>query len=111
LAAALPGGGEGEGTIPAEFGPYLARLRQRIQESLTYPPAARRRGLRGTVHLEIELLPTGQVASVVIRAPSAHMILDEAAFEAVRRLPPVPFPPGVPSRALRVRLPIVFELR
>ncbi len=112
-ASGIGAGGAGirEGIILGEFGPYLARLRQRIQESLQYPLPARRRGLGGTVQLEIELLPTGKVASVVVRSSSSHGVLDQAAVESVSRLEPVPFPPGVPPRPLRVRLPVVFELK
>ncbi len=105
------GSGGGDAGIPAEFGPYLVRFRQRIQEALNYPPTARRRGLGGTVHLEIDLLPSGKLTSVVVKSSSSHEVLDEAALETVRRLSPDPFPPGVPSRPLRIRLPIVFELR
>lgn len=117
VAMLVPSGGRGEGTgggeggILAEFGQYLAGFRQRIQESLSYPPTARRRGLGGTVHLEVELLPTGRVASVVVRSSSSHAVLDQAALDAVSQLQPVPFPPGLPSRPLKVRLPIVFELQ
>ncbi|MGH7263200.1 MAG: TonB family protein, partial [Candidatus Rokuibacteriota bacterium] len=50
-------------------------------------------------------------ASVVVRSSSSHEVLDEAALETVRRLAPDPFPPGLPPRPLRIRLPIVFELR
>ena len=109
--AAAVGPGGGDGGIPAEFGPYLVRFRQRIQGALNYPPTARRRGLGGTVQLEIDLLPSGRVASVVVRSSSSHEVLDEAALETVRQLAPDPFPPGLPSRPLRIRLPIVFELR
>ena len=123
LAPSGRGGGEGiapgvaassasgEGGIPAEFGPYLARFRQRVQEALNYPPAARRWGLGGTVHLEIDLLPSGKVASVLVRSSSSHEVLDETALDTVRRLAPDPFPPGLASRPLRIRLPIVFELQ
>lgn len=118
LAMLAPGGrsgGEGAGGggagVPAEFGPYLAAFRQRIQEALEYPLAARRRGLGGTVHLEVEILPTGKVASVVVRDSSSHAILDQAALDTVSRLQPVPFPPGAAPRPLKVRLPIVFELK
>lgn len=118
LAMLVPGGrsggegaGGGEAGIPAEFGPYLAAFRQRIQEALDYPVAARRRGLGGTVQLEVELLPTGKVASVVVRSSSSHAILDQTARDTVSQLRPVPFPPGVPPRPLKVRLPIVFELK
>ena len=109
VTAAGPGGGDGG--VPAEFGPYLAGFRQRIQESLTYPLAARRRGLGGIVQLEVELLPSGKVASVVVRGSSSHAVLDQAALDTVTRLQPAPFPPGVPPRPLKVRVPIVFELK
>jgi protein TonB len=111
LAPTGRGGEGGDGGIPSEFGPYLVRLRQRIQEALNYPTTARRRGLAGTVQLEIDLLPSGKVASVIVRSSSSHAVLDEAALDTVRRLSPDPFPPGLQSRPLRIRLPIVFELQ
>jgi protein TonB len=105
LALAVPGDGGGA------YGAYLALLRRRVQESLTYPAAARRRGLSGTVHLEITLEATGAIGPVALVRSSSHALLDDAALEAVRGLGRVPFPPEVRPRALRVRLPIVFELR
>lgn len=111
LAPAGRGGEGGDGGLPSEFGPYLVRLRQRIQEALNYPTTARRRGLAGTVQLDIDLLPSGKVTSVIVRSSSSHAVLDEAAVETVRRLSPDPFPPGLQSRPLRIRLPIVFELQ
>ena len=48
FALAAPGGGSA-GAPGGEYAPYLARLRQRVQASLRYPAAARRRGLQGTV--------------------------------------------------------------
>jgi outer membrane biosynthesis protein TonB len=38
-------------------------------------------------------------------------VLDAAAVDAVRGLRPQPFPAALPSLTLRVRLPVVFELR
>ena len=105
------GPGVGDGGVPAGFGPYLAALRLRIQESLNYPLAARRRGLGGIVQLEVELLPSGKVASVIVRSSSSHAVLDQAALDTVSQLPPAPFPPGVPPRPLKVRVQIVFELK
>jgi periplasmic protein TonB len=106
LALAVPGGGGAE-----MYGPYLAALRRRLQEALEYPAAARRRGLSGTVDLEIALEPTGRVSEVLLVRSSSHAMLDEAALAAARALARVPFPPDVRPRALRVRLPVVFELR
>ena len=107
-ALAVPAGGAGG--PGAEYGVYLGRLRTRVQESLRYPLAARRRGLSGTVNLEIIIRPDGAISGVAVTDSSSHAVLDDAAVEAIRRLAPEPFPPDVQPRALRVRLPVVFAL-
>ncbi len=108
---ALAGPGAGRSEVPAEFGPYLASFRQRIQELVVYPLSARRRGLAGKVEVEVVLEPSGRVRAVAVVASSSHAMLDDAALDAVRSLPPVPLPENLPRRPLRVRLPIVFDLR
>ena len=109
LALALPG--EGRGGVPAEYGPYLARFRQRVQDALVYPLAARRRGLSGAVELEVLIDPGGRVQNVAVSSSSSHALLDEAAADTVRQMAPVPMPETLPARPLRVKLPLVFELR
>jgi len=108
---ALAREGTGTGQTPPEFGPYLARFRQRIQELVVYPLAARRRGLAGRVEIELLLEPSGRVHDAAVVGTSSHALLDEAALDAVRSLPPVPLPEHLPRRPLRVRLPIVFQLQ
>lgn len=108
---ALAGPGTARGEVPAEFGPYLARFRQRIQESVVYPLAARRRGLAGRVEVELVLEPSGHIRDVAVVSSSSHALLDEAAVEAVRSLLPQPLPEHPTRQALRVRLPVVFQLR
>jgi protein TonB len=108
VALAVPGDGGGDA---AEYTGYFALLRSRLQEALRYPTAARRRGLTGTVHVDLEIAPTGAIGNVVLATSSSHRLLDEAALEAVRALERVPFPAGVRPRHLRVRLPVVFDLR
>jgi protein TonB len=105
LALAVPG----DGGDP--YASYLAMLRRRVHEAMRYPAAARRRGLTGTVHLDIVLEPSGRIADVALARSSSHGVLDDAALDAVRSLGRVPFPDDVRPRALRVRLPVVFELR
>lgn len=118
--AAAPGGARAGGetlalAIPGDDGGayagYISLLRRRVQEALTYPAAARRRGMSGTVHLDISVEPTGRIADVLVVRSSSHEMLDAAALDAVRRLRHVPFPAGVRPRPVRVRLPVVFELR
>jgi periplasmic protein TonB len=109
LALAIPGGtGRGE---TAEYDSYYALVRRRIVEALTYPPAARRRSLSGTVQVELEIQPSGVISRVEIVASSSHLVLDDAAVDTVRAVGRVPFPSNVRPRLLLMRQPIVFELR
>jgi periplasmic protein TonB len=105
LALGIPG------DAGSEYAGYISLLRRRVQEALTYPSAARRRGMSGTVHLDISVEPSGKIADVLVVRSSSHEMLDAAALDAVRALRHVPFPPGVRPRPVRVRLPVVFELR
>jgi protein TonB len=107
FVALPPGDGSGEGS---DYARYLATLRQRIQEVLRYPPVARRRGVTGTVELEIDITPDGAIGSVSVIGSSSHAVLDRAAMEAARSVPRTPFPTDVRPRALKVRLPVVFEM-
>jgi TonB family protein len=109
VALAVPGTGA-SGAV-AEYGAYLTALRERVQAALHYPPAARRRGLSGTVHLEVAIQASGAIERVTLLQSSSHRVLDEAALQAVRGLGQHSFPPHVAPRPLRVRLPVVFALQ
>ena len=109
VALATPGGGN-PGREQA-LAAYLQSLRQRIQESLRYPWAARRRGITGTVELEIAIADDGSVREVSVVRSSASRLLDEAAVDSVRRVRGVTPPRDLAPRELRVRVPVVFELR
>jgi periplasmic protein TonB len=109
--SSLATAGEGRDAIPAEYGPYLQGFRRRVQESLEYPLSARRRGLSGTVELEVLLESSGRVRAVRLISSSSHPVLDDAALRAVQGLAAEPFPARLPRRPLRIRLPLTFELR
>src|SRR5437867_6685504 len=102
--------GETRGGIPAEYSLYYQSFRQRVKESLQYPLAARRRGLSGRVELEVLVEPSGRIGAVRVISSSSHAVLDDAALQAVRRLPPQPLPDHLPRQPLRIRLPLDFEL-
>jgi protein TonB len=107
---ALASGGR-DAPVPSEYAPYLSRFRRRVEEGLHYPLAARRRGISGTVELEVVIDRGGAVRRVGVVLSSSHATLDEAALDAVRALSPQPFPAGMTPRDLTVRLPLVFDLR
>jgi len=110
LALAISGARSGD-PAAADYAGYYDALRRRLHESLAYPQIARRRGLSGTVLVDVEIDTTGKLGRVTMVSSSSHAVLDEAALDAVRSVSRVPFPPGVTPRPLRVRLPVVFEMR
>jgi TonB family protein len=63
------------------------------------------------VTLELTVLPSGAIGQVAIVESSSHALLDAAALATVQSLHADPFPAGLPVRQLRVRVPVVFELR
>jgi protein TonB len=107
--AALTGGRAG--TVPPGYDAYVRALRRRIEERLAYPALAVRRGVQGTVELEVQLDAAGRLTAVAEVGREGHGLLGEAAIRAVRDATPFPFPPGLAPRALTIRLPIVFELQ
>src|SRR5262249_60177498 len=107
--ALAPGGTGGE--PGSEYGGYLAGVRRRVQESIQYPTSARRRGVKGTVNLEILIRADGAISSVSVAGSSTHSELDEAAVEAVRSPSPQPFPAGLKPRPPRGKLPTVLGLQ
>ena len=110
VALAIPGAGGGD-PAAADYAGYYATLRQRLYDSVTYPAIARRRGLTGTVVVDVEVDASGKVGRVTVVTSSKHAVLDDAALNALHGVGKVPFPPGVPPRRLLVRLPVVFDLR
>jgi len=110
VALAIPGTGGGD-PAAADYAGYYATLRQRLYDSLTYPQIARRRGLTGTVLVDVEIDASGKVGRATVVTSSKHSVLDDAALDAMHAVGKVPFPPGVAPRRLVVRLPVVFDLR
>jgi TonB family protein len=93
-----------------EYAAYWALLRQRVQESLRYPDSAYRRDVTGVVHVEVRIEPSGRIAGATVVRSSSHRALDDAAIESVKSIGRVPFPAGLRPRAIRVVLPVVFEI-
>lgn len=65
-------GGAGDGTAGALYMP-----------APIYPPSARRRGIEGTVAIEVDVYPDGHCESARVTATSGHDVLDQAALSAI----------------------------
>jgi periplasmic protein TonB len=85
----------------------LSGLKEKIARHTTYPAAARRRGMEGTVILVIILDSGGNLKDCQVRESSGHRILDKAAVEMVKRILPYPHTAGT---SLEITLPVVYRL-
>lgn len=75
------------------YAAYIHRWRERVERvgNLNYPDEARRRGLSGSLELEVALGAAGTVHDLKVRRGSGNRVLDDAARKIVYMA--VPFPP------------------
>ncbi len=99
--ASRGGGSAGGGTSLAA---HLQTIRRRIEEARTYPEAARRDGIQGTVDLRFRIAADGKIEAFKILRSSGFRILDEAAEQTIRRAAPYPPVSGW------IRLPLSYRL-
>ena len=75
-----------------------------------YPRRARKKGLQGTVMLEVLVDETGQVKNLRLLRSSGHAILDKAAIASVKKWVFVPGAINGAPAGMWVKVPIRFEL-
>lgn len=63
-----------------------ARLNERLNRDLHYPPLARKRGWQGTVRLRVSLDPLGRINAIHIADGSGYSVLDQAALRELREI-------------------------
>ena len=76
-----------------------------------YPQRARARGWQGTVIVEVLVDPAGRVSEARLVATSGHEVLDRAALEEVQNWRFRPGQQDGKNSAMRVRIPIRFQLK
>jgi len=79
-------------------------------EAPSYPRLARRRGYEGTTLLDVLVTEEGRVGEIRVASSSGHSSLDKAALHAVERWRFRPGRRGGKPIAMRVRVPIRFQL-
>jgi periplasmic protein TonB len=99
--ASRGGGGSGSGDGVADI---LRSIRRQIEQAKTYPDAARRAGMEGTVELRFQIGRGGNAEGLEIVRSSGHPELDEAAMQTIRRAGPYP------AYTARIRIPLSYRL-
>jgi periplasmic protein TonB len=80
------------------FASYMEAWRAKVERigNLNYPDEARQQHLSGNLLLDVSLNPDGSVLDIVIRRPSGHKELDDAAVRIVQLSAPfAPFPEDI----------------
>lgn len=88
---------------------WQARLMAHLERRKTYPPGAKARGERGTVHVRFSIDASGNVLSVRLARSSGFPDLDREVLALVRRASPVPAPPPGANRTITA--PVRFSAR
>ncbi|ACZ13077.1 TonB family protein [Sulfurospirillum deleyianum DSM 6946] len=88
---------------------YLAKVRDKIQESLRYPSAAKKMGIEGETVVQFLIHTNGMVdaTSIKIAKSSGKVLLDRNAIDAVLEAVPFEFPP---HEEIEIKVPVVFKL-
>ena len=81
-----------------KYASYMEAWRAKVERvgNLNYPQEARKRGLTGSLILDVALKPDGSVDQITIRKSSGNKILDDAAIRIVNLAAPfAPFPDNI----------------
>lgn len=78
---------------------YPGTVYAKLRRSLRYPSEARRKRIRGEVHVRFTVSRSGNVGSVQVARSSGSPLLDNAALETVRRAAPFPAIPAAAGRS------------
>lgn len=81
-----------------KYAAYMEAWRAKVERvgNLNYPEEARRRGLSGSLILDVALNADGSVNDIIIRQSSGESVLDDAAIRIVRLAAPfAPLPPNI----------------
>lgn len=81
-----------------KYAAYMEAWRAKVERvgNLNYPDEARRRGLSGSLILDVAVNADGSVEDIIIRQSSGESVLDDAAIRIVRLAAPfAPLPPNI----------------
>jgi protein TonB len=106
------GGAPAAATAEAQRGFVELHVLDWLAQHRSYPRAARRAGIEGTVHVRFVVDPQGRIAESSIERSSGARVLDRAALALLERASPVP---GIAQFGLlermELRLPVDYRLR
>jgi protein TonB len=101
-------GGSGEPADERQL--YLVDMIRRIQKARTYPRESLLREEEGQVLVELTIAQDGAIANLQLLKASPFDALNRSAVDSIRRAGPFAPLPSAWSRAIRVRVPVLYSL-
>ncbi len=87
------------------------KIKTALQEHLTYPPIARRRGWQGTVTIHVTVRSNGDLQQVKLSKSSGYSLLDNSAITALRKVGHLDgLKPLLQGKTIPIELPIRYLL-
>jgi protein TonB len=83
----------------------ISRIRLAIQDAVSYPPLARRRGFEGTVIAGFSIDLEGLPRDIRVLKSSGHGMLDSEVKKVIKRASPYPLVKGT------IEVPVIFRLK
>ena len=88
---------------------YPGTVYAKLRRSLRYPSEARRKRIRGEVHVRFTVSRSGGVGSIRVARSSGSSLLDNAALATVRRAAPfAEIPPAAGRSNWSFTVPLAF---
>ena len=90
---------------------YMGRLKHKIENAWVYPYSALKDGIYGDLKISFVIRRDGTLGEVRVVRTSGHVVLDEAALEALRAAEPFwPLPELFPKEALLINGRFIYTL-
>lgn len=96
-----------QAAAPATIQQLLKQLAADLQQRVHYPAQALADNAQGEVIVSAVLQPSGQLTDLRIAQSSGHVLLDQAALQALQSLNPIAMPLKL-ANAISVQAPVMF---
>lgn len=109
--AATPSGADADDDGEVLLRSYRRTLQSALRSQVRYPDRAQRRGIEGTVVVEVRVDRAGRILEARVYRSSGHEILDNAVIDAMLARGTLPAPPeGVDWDGRPIRIPFPFRI-
>jgi pilus assembly protein CpaC len=96
--------------LPENMRNYVQIVQAKILKAAFYPQQAKNAGWEGSVRLNLNIAPNGDLKGIKLVQSSGYKVLDDAAYTiAEKQAPYPPFPPQIDSQELWVDVPIDYK--